>query len=259
MDRKSKEEEKSVLLMKFFDYAESPIKEWIAEYLNVDVKELFSDYQDNSDVLGFQCEINNKYYEGYLVTMDFNDESYLDNEILHASEKYKKACSMLFDAVHQVFPAVTSTIHEDYKEKIQGLRPLFDNNTMSFKLYIINHAATSLQVAIEAKKQLMYYLTNTESELDENTKNNIKENISKCDATIETNTKKVLDDEEEKCKHMNKHLENFSRLYIAVEEIENYHPSDECLRRLPLFGLSYQDPEEESLIDKLKKQMNINE
>jgi hypothetical protein len=259
MDRKSAEEEKAKLLMKFFDYAESPIQEWISEYLEVDVKELFPDYQDNSDVLGFQCEVNGNHYEGYLVSMEAGDDCYVDKELLNISEKYKKTCSMLFDAVHQVFPAVVGTIKEEYKKQVSSIRPLFDNSNMSFKLHSINQSAAALQVAVEAKKQLMPFLMNPGGQFDIDTMNNIRSDINKCEKVIESHTKEMLDRDEDKCKSINLNLEKFNRLYIAVEESDEYQPTDASLSRLPVFGLSYQDPEEESLVDKLKKQMEIQE
>lgn len=258
MNQKAVEEEKASLMMKFFDYAECPIQEWIAEYLQTDVSEVFPDYQDNSDVLGFQCEINNKHYEGFLVVMEASTDNYVDKYVLGRSEKYKKTCSMLFDAVHQVFPAVVSTVSEKYKDKLKGFRPLFDNNTMSFGLYRINQSVSELQVAVEAKRQLLPYLMNHNEEFDEKVIKDIKDNIEKCDKVIERNTKDVLDAEEIQCKELNEKLKEYTRLYIAVEESEDaFIPTDASLSRLPVFGLSYQDPDEETLIDKLKKEMNV--
>ncbi len=258
MDRKSIEEEKTAILMKFFDYAESVIQEWIAKYLDINIDELFSGYQDNSDVLGFQSENDNKHYEGYLVVMEFDEEeSYVDSDMLEKSEKYKKTCSMLFDAVHHVFPAVVNTVNKNYKEQLKKLRPLFDNTTMSFRLYRINQSAMELQMAVEAKKQLSSFIINRPEEMDEETFKSIKENISKCEKTIEKNTKEILDNEEQECQYLNEKLKKTDRLYIVIDEAEECNPTDESLSRLPIFGLAYQDPDEETLIEKLKKEMNV--
>jgi hypothetical protein len=255
MDRKSTEEEKAALLMKFFDYAESPIQEWLADYLGVDVTELFADYQDNSDVLGFQLEDNKKHCDGYLINMEYGTDCYIDKTTLDKSVKYKKTCSMLFDAVHQVFPAVIGTVDEKYREQLKNLRPLFDNNTMSFKLHCINQSAAELNAAVESKRQLVPYLAQTE-QFDTKTMDNIRMNLTKCDAVIEKNSKSVLDEEEAKCRALNEQLNKINHLYIVVEESDEHNMTDFSLSRLPLFGLQYQDPEEDSIFDTLKKEMD---
>ena len=38
----------------YFNYAEAPIKEWLAEFLNKSVEEVFPDYVDKTDLIGFE-------------------------------------------------------------------------------------------------------------------------------------------------------------------------------------------------------------
>jgi hypothetical protein len=257
MDRKTEEEEKAKLILKFFDYAETPIQEWLAEYLGVDVNELFEDYQDNSDIIGFKNENNGKHYEAYLVTMSSDAGLFVDKQLLDSSEKTRKSCSMLFDAVHQVFPAVVSTINKDYADRVKFLHPKFDNDGMRFCLHRTNGAALELKLGLDARKQIIQCLNN-EKQLDPNTLENVHKRLEDVNKMIQKNNVDVLNAEEKLCRELNEVLPLGTWLYLAVDEGQS-EVSEESLQRLPVFGLRYQDPDEENYIDKLKKEYSVNE
>jgi hypothetical protein len=54
MEQRNYEEESATLNTKLFDLTEAPIKEWLANLLNAEFTDVFSDYVDNSDIIGFQ-------------------------------------------------------------------------------------------------------------------------------------------------------------------------------------------------------------
>jgi len=259
MDQKISDEEQAEIITKMFNCTESPIKEWIATFLDAEVKYVFTDYVDNSDVIGFQE--NDKHYNAYVVTLNHDTTSQVNPELLKNSEKTRKACSILYDAVYKVFPSVAPTCSDEYLNMVVGLRPIFDEKTMSFKLFRINGKSAQLQLALEQKYKIMELLSKSESELTIDQKAGIDNSLKKIDDIIKNNTKQVLDDDELICNLTNNKLETYDKLYIVVEECDenNQENMETSMRRLPVFGLSYQDPDEETYIDKLKKEYTINE
>lgn len=259
MDQRISDEEQANLITKLFNCTETPIKEWISKFINEDVSYVFSDYVDDSDVIGFQE--NDKHYNAYVVTLDNNTDKQIDDNLLKNSEKTRKACSMLYDGVYQVFAAVIQTCSEEFHGKLKSLRPIFDEKTMSFKLLRINGKASQLQLAIEQKEKISKMLSNPNLTLNDDQYNSISNAINNFNSIITTVTPDILNIEELECKEVNVKLNNYDKLYIVVEESDDVDADniETSLRRLPVFGLSYQDPDEENYIDKLKKEYDLNE
>ena len=250
------QQEDAEIVNMYFNYAEAPIKEWLAEYLDKPTEELFPDYQDKTDLLGFQLE--DTHYDAYLVTMNDTDDIYVNKKLLDKYEKYQRAFDMLLMAVNNVFSAVVATCAEEYKDALKNLRPAYDPQTYKFNLLYINIKAMELQHAMYTRGETLKYLINNISTIQEETKNKLLEIVNKCDATIKEYNKTALDEEEEKCKKINETLKTKTKLFIVIEEkTEDVH-TDESLQRLPVFGRAY-DIEDDSLIDKIKKEMKINE
>jgi len=253
MDRASTEEEKAALINKFFDCTEAPIKEWLADFTKIDVRKLF-DYADINDVIGFEHE--SEYYTAYVVTMDAGSPSMVDPELLKKSEKARKACSMLFDAVQKVFSAVTSTVAENYKDPVQDVVPMFVEEKMAFHLWRINRKAMQLQAASEQNNSIRNYLENTKEELSPENKEALQNTMKVIKKVFEENTQAVLEEQEVICKALNERIKSYTWLHIVIEksdENKTEHIS-ESMKRLPTFGIPFHDPEEETLIERLKRE-----
>ena len=254
---------------KFFNCAEAPIQEWIADYLNIPVDDVFADYKDDSDVIGFM--IGNNHYSAYLVTMPPNTDSLVDKSVLKLDDKAKKACSMLYDAIRKVFMAVTgslaesieqkigvcktNSISEEQKTNIKSLMPFFIEDKMAFRLVRINRKAMQLHAANEQKVQIQKFLKSNPTDISPEQHAAIQTSLQQIAKVFAENTKEVLDVEEELCKTINENLKTNMLMHIVLEESSTNDAEmlNESMKRLPMFGLKFQDPEEDNYVDKLKK------
>lgn len=260
MNKADKLSEQMAYSQKFFDYVESPIKEWIADYLKLDVSEVFPDYLDDSDIIRFM--VDNKQYSAYVLPLPHAAESFVDRDLIKESEKVRKACSILFDAVREVFMAVVGSITDPKLDHLKGFMPVFVEDKMAFRLLRVNRKAMQLQAADTQRVQIEKFLqTATGTGVTEDQKNMIQESLDKINKIFNENTKEVLNAEEEICRKINAELEFFDRLHIVVDETDPDEDGleQESLKRLPTFGLPFQDPDEENYIDKLKKEHDVHE
>jgi hypothetical protein len=244
------------LMNMYFNYAEAPIKEWLAEYLNKPVEEVFPDYKDKTDLIGFKIE--DSYYDAYIVTMEDTDQLYINKKLLDKYENYQRSFDMLLMSVHNVFSAVVNTCADEYKDALKNMRAAYDAETCKFNLLYINAKAMELQTAMYARDQTLRYLIMNVSTTPEDAKNKMLEMVNKYETTIKSYNKDVLDEEEERCKKINESLKTNTKLFIVIEEKIEEIQTEESLQRLPTFGRMY-DIEDESHIDKIKKEMHINE
>jgi len=260
--RQEIEEEKAQWSMKFFDYAESPIKEWIAAELEETIETIFDDYKDESDVISM--EIDKEYYLCYLThcPVETNNGSAfcLTSEELKKHENLQKATSIMFDAVYTVFPPVVKTMTNLF-HRMEDVFPKFDEKTMSFSFFMVNkyqimHDQGFMTLnKIQEQWNRLIGVSNEEADsirekLDQ-LRTKTVENINLCTVEKITNQEKI-------CKEANAKYEKSPKLYLVLEK--NTKPNEESImRRLPEFGLKYQDPDEETYIDKLKREQNINE
>lgn len=251
------EEEQQAIVNKLFDCTESPIKEWIASYFNVPVEEVFCDFVDDSDVIGFQE--GSIHYNAYVVTLSSESKKHVDEELIKHSEKTRKACSMLYDGVYKSFAAIIQTASEKYKDFVANLRPIFDEHTMSFKLVYINGKAAQLKIAIDQRNTIFKTLNNEQTTLTEQQKQDIGKILTTVESIIKQNTIEVLNEEELYCVEINNKLDNYDKLFIVVENAEDAYEEnlETSLSRMPDFGIQYQDPDEETCIDKLKKEYDV--
>jgi len=247
METAQTQEDKRILIEKFFKYTESTIKEWLAEYLNTDVRELFPDYTDESDVIGLEYE--NKNYIAYVVTMPAETPRLVDMKLLDKCENMQKACSMLYDAVNQVFLAIIATA-ENKRDKLSNLMPAFDEDTMSFQITRINMQASKLRAACMQNNQIKQLLESQAEPLTEQQQAYVQSSMEKIKEIYSTITQEMLDEEEKICQLENSLNLDQPRLHIVIEESTDVESG---LDRLPEFGYKYQDPEEDNYIDKLKK------
>ena len=254
--------EQAAYSQKFFDYAESPIKEWVAGYLKKEVTEVFPDYVDEADIIGFMYK--KKHYKAYIVPMPHDTLSLVDKNLLKNSEKTRKACSILFDTVREVFMAVIGSIEDPKLDYIKGFMPVFVEDKMAFHLLRVNRKAMQLQAANTQRKQIENFVqTAKETGISEEQNSMIQEGLNKINEVFASNTKEVMDAEEQLCRSTNADIKTsgVDWLHIVVEETEpdDQELEQESMKRLPTFGLQYQDPDEENYIDKLKKEHGVHE
>jgi hypothetical protein len=249
MSQEEQAAEKAAYTEKFFNCTESPIKEWLADYLNVPVETLFPDYVDEADIIGFPHD--NKQYSAYIVTMPCDTECLVDVNLLKSNDKASRACSMLFDAVREVFMAVTGACDN---EELKSIMPVFSEEKMAFHLLRVNRKAMQLQAADQQMQQTQKFLQSEDAKNltpeQYEAVNNGLDHLNKIFLEI---NKQSLDDEEKICRDVNEHIREKMWMHIVVEEIDP-EMADEGMKRLPVFGLPYQDPEEETYIDKLRRE-----
>jgi hypothetical protein len=282
MNRAEEEEERKRIITSFFNYAECPIKEWLAEYLCEDVNDVFTDFTDDSDMIGF--EVDGKFYNAYLVTDDCESSSYVDEKLLKSKEQVAKACSKLFDAVKMVMPAVIQTCNEKYAERLKGLFYNFDNDKVAFSLAVINvpeykkmMAAKQYRMILETKGKLqnMYdeYKAAGKFDIPPNPEDPVDphkviEQLKNIDETMEK-TQKLFDSisadeiqtESVRCESISKTLGTANKLFMVVEETDETDADviEEGLKRLPDIGPKYEDPDEPTLTEMLKKEYDLRE
>jgi hypothetical protein len=283
MDRAAQEEEKKKLIDDFFNYAEVPIQEWLAEYLGENVEAVFPDYTDNSKDIGFQSD--GKYYIAYYTTMGPDEPSQVPKELLN-NEQGRKACSMLFDAFQMVMPNVVQTADKEYADGLKGIHFKFDESRMAFELAIMNTSKCRKIMLIQQRQKLLHINTALEAKLAElnnptsevtagasitdidalkkeitDQQKQIDELLNKSSVALDAITDKEMSDEDARCETVAKTLPEKNKVYIVVEESD---PDDEevqaqSMQRLPVFGLAYQDTEDETFTERLKKQYNMND
>jgi hypothetical protein len=281
MDKASAEEEKKRMMDKFFDYAETPIKEWVAEFLGKDPTDVFTDYNDDNELIGYKE--NDKFYDAYLVTMESNSQKQVPSNLLEL-ENTRKACSMLFDAIKIVFPAVLQTTKPEFTNDLTGLYFTFDNDTVSFKWAMINIPLFKKRTAAQKRDQLLNMRASLKAEQvnyntalangkidkpedpeDPNDPHKIPQHLEQIDKLI-ADTEKLFDSisdediiaENARCVEMSKQLPSKTQLHIAIEE--RSEDIEQGLKRLTVVGLSqYEDETDESFSDKVKRIYKLND
>jgi hypothetical protein len=255
--------EKHKWKLKYFDYGETPIKEWVAETLGEDVDTIFEDYVEDSDVLSVECQ--GKFYTFYLAIFPATVPAFnATNSDLMANEILKRATSMMFDAVYTVYAPVVKTMYS-MGYKMEDIFPKFDNVNMCFEFCMVNKPKME-------KQQIVNTLANISEQLSRATQVNIdddekKEKVAEYTAQLikmQTEelaklhliTDEICDERELLCDDVNKKFQDGVKLYICLD-IDKPKDDDQVMKRMPKFGLEYQDPDEENYIDKFKKECNM--
>jgi hypothetical protein len=268
-------EEKHALSMKFFDYAETPIKEWISAHLQATQQDIFNEEKTEADILSVCAK--GKYYRLYYTVFKDDVEEVAKDEYV-SDEDIRKAMSMLYDAVRLVFPCVIASMQK-YKDKLTDIVPKFNQNNLTYSFNMINqlklnralHMKNMQDIQVQMAK-INQKLDNINKELNKKTKtpediemlrngNEIRDNLI---ITLNDEIKKVnaiteesIKERDAHCETINKELSTSIKLYLIVTKDK---PDDDAImKRLPKFGMEYQDPDEETFIDTLKKEYNVNE
>lgn len=276
MSRQQIEEERWKLSMKFFDYADNPIKEWIAHYLAQEPNDIFDDYSTASDVI--VISIDGVSYSVYLSPFPGNLASdtafHFDPARLKETENLRSATSVLFDAVFTVFPAIINSQKTDgnahaVKQQLLDVHPKFHNDSMSFSLEMVNRA--KYEYEREKENLLKTYTTlNQVKEKLESFKHSDERDLLAKNPTVKSKKAMVESGEElatrmqadleklalkvnaisqenilaneKQCDAVNENLRARNcRLYMVLEE--NVNACDDVfIKKLPVIGGRYEDP-----------------
>jgi hypothetical protein len=261
--RQETEEEKKAWAMRFFDYAETPIKEWVSSYLEEDMETVFPDYTADSDIISIQ-EDNGTHYNVYLTpfptTIKDGTAFIVEKNIFNTSEKLKKAASLLFDAVYAVYvPVIKSMVN--MRHRMEDIFPKFNDKQMYFEFNMVNKYYM-------LKQQAGQHLIKIDEQFDRikdihtQDANEIRTKLATLNMEYSEKhnaiTKEILDTQEGLCIKENAIFALGTKLYIVLET--NIKPKDDIImKHLPDFGLKYQDPDEDNYVDRYKKEMGIDE
>ena len=280
MDQASAEVERKKIIDKLFLCSETPIKEWIADYINEPVTKVFPDYNAVDDVIGFcinEGTDKQTYYTASLVYMEPDQPAYVSKELLK-HEEVKKSVSMLYDAVRIVIPGVAATSEPPYNLLTNNLNCEFLNDNLAFRLVKENAYKKEYITIQQQLSYVMYIMDQANVKIDELNKllndsqtnpddySELQKNINDIDTDmlekekickelyekLKTIPKEKIQIEDEKCAAENIQLNNYNWMYIVVD-VADAEESEYGLSRLPVLASTFIDPDEESLCEKLKK------
>ena len=310
------DQERKKQVIRFFDYAENPIKEWIAKQLQREPEQIFDKYSNESEVISIN--VMGEQYLVYLSTdpplteymkkqhrpPNQKDEpalpdvkSYtafilpeqpINNKDQNDYYKLYRACSTMQDAVYSVYPFIVKTLFQTApiygnnskvnsvdnspaESKVENpfddVIPLYDEQDKCFRFIMINKfhymkEQASYQV-VECSKQLARIAEgikhpqfNPENlpKLEENKQKLLKlreEQMLKHNSILQ----ETIDAQQVICNESNKNFGQ-NKLYITLEhnKISN---EEQMMSRLPKLGDKYEDLDDDNLIDKFKKEMNV--
>lgn len=269
MTKAEAEVEKKRWVDKYFDYAEAPIKEWIAEVFDENVVDLFDDYDADSDILNVNpSDANNtNKYTFYLTPFPTSNPAFaLTKEELLSDKDLKRATSMMYEAVYTAYMPIANTM-ADKKHLLEDVFPRFDEPTMSFTLMAVNGPFLKRQklekalveVAEQSKRLKCVPESDASTEMIADLKNKLETVRIETEAGLVELTDDFCRESQLKCNERNQIFAKAPRLYICVECNKQDISVDVKLKRMPQFGLKYQDPDEENYIDKLKEEYELNE
>lgn len=228
-----------------FNYAECPIKEWIADYFDIDVGVLFKDVPDEYGEIFFISDGNN--YRAYL-------ESRKSGVVPPPMCEYQKqSIILLTSSVAEIFDKISCTVDKKYAKELSRIRPMYDRATLSYKWGIMPQALQDkydIEKTIPlVKKKINKLVSDIEvsSTPDKLKMLEREKGVLKKLRTLLSESIKILNRDLEKNKTFQKLLDTKNRLYIIVE---TYKPEDisdlKKFNMLPKFSSN-----EESLSDLL--------
>ena len=256
------QEDKKKWGMKYFDIAEESVRKWISKYLDEDPECLFTHYRGNDDILSFV--LNDISYSFYLDNDEANDtkdeEKYMSPHFQVTAKEFakednlKKSASIFFDAVRAVYLPIVKTMIT-LSHEMEFLLPDFVEESMLFRFKMVNRYLVEKQQALAPLDGIKTHLQSIKDRKSEKFDKIRKELITlqhKQIALYKSISDKDVDDENIRCAEINKKLSKGPFLHMCV--VKNKKPSDnQVAKRLPKFGSKYEDPDEESLVDKLRK------
>lgn len=242
--------------MKFFDYAESPIKEWIALIIGKDVNELFDDYSGDSD--GLSIQLNNKNYTFYLTATPTDTNTFkLKKEDLMNYDELRRATSMMMEAVKVVYPPIIKSM-KNAPDDLMHCYPMLNERDMCFSLHMTNkydnmrklQYNTIFQIDQHFKKLREIDVDSLDSEktrVYHETMQTLIRQKQKCIDELNKITEQAYNEQTEICNKKNQEYLEDAYLFIFVEINDRQVNNDLIMRRLPQFGSKYEDSDEEDV------------
>jgi hypothetical protein len=197
-----------------------------------------------------------------------------DLEDLDTCKNLRQASSILFQAVYTVFTPIIQTIaDESFRSQMDSIFPKFDEKTMSFYFYKVNKAKHEKQKAVDTLSTIREYLDKMKDvpfdKIDEGTEQYSKETLQELNkhkkhlvsmqleqlAILNKYPDELIEERESDCSIKNEDLKNGCRLYFVLEDGDQM--DDELvMKRLPVIGSKFHDPEDESVLDKYAREEN---
>ncbi len=216
-------EDQKKIVMKYFDYAESAVKKFIALYLDKSPESLFNDYSEEHDVISF--EYKGDYLSCYLSCEPKNMLSVNNNRVSASSvdlneikdnENLKKAVGMLFNSVYFVYPVLVKIANDN---KLENLFPFFHEDNLSFEYRMANQYLHKKEQALnelyELQKQYKKIEQNFSAEANE-IRNRLLTLHTDIINRLNANKQELIDDQEKVCNEFNS-KKNID-LFIVIEK-----------------------------------------
>lgn len=244
-------EEKYRWAMKYFDYAEQPIKQVLSRYM-ADKHGVDCPTDCEYDVLGF--EQSGQSYKMYLSTDGTEAMTMTDHE-LGTNPKIQEAAAILYKAMQTAFMPVLNTIYggnsQEIKDDISHLTMKFDETGNCFYLQKINRLAMEQQQI----SNMILDILNEENKHGPSHPNAQKLGEYKLELITRYNkiNQDTVDYRQNIADAFNSNVVNQQyRVYMCLSQVAEQ--GDLAMKRLPSFGMPYQDPDEETELDKFKKE-----
>jgi len=218
----------------------TPMQEWIAESLDQNPAELFNDYDvdANSDVIGYM--VKDTHYITYVVP-----SCELDSQVNPdlADDNYRKSVGIVLAMIPHVFQAVMKNI-SNANVIYPLLRPQFNLEKFAFELVLHSDVVFNYVQSIRD-----YQVCRDEEDEEDDEDGSKALALERISTYIKSLDQTTINDHTELIK--NTVLKKVYLHIVAEEGIDEEIGTS----RLPEFGLTYQDVDEESYIDKLKKEV----
>ena len=234
--------------LKYFDYAETPIKKWISTYLEKELKDVFDDLnEENCDVILFNHD--NKQW-----CVDFEIENSDHKAMIESKYWEEQQCEKLSNSVKIMLEAVNFTYYpiintmQNYKKNMQNIVPKFDPETLSFYFNAVCIEKINYDNILNKLNYLRYVKTDNPEMKDEK----IDDEIKKYELLINEYDLDKIKKLEKEINELNEKISTKKRLYINIFEIEEID-EELKLKRLPEISEPFHFHDEESLVDQLKK------
>lgn len=265
LSRAEIEIEKARRDLKNFDIADNPVKEWLAACLDVEVMDVFDDFNNSSEIITKKS--NGRTYAIYLST---EEETLEDRLKISPDQMYNHPAVMevivrLVDAVGLVYMPIIKTIGAKYKGVFDNLYPkhLFTNYSfvLTSGLPLKQQKENELKIIaeIEAKRIEIMNVVSI-SDVDEKHKQADLKQINKYrDTHIAKHnaiTEEMLKKEAKEADQINRtYMKSKPRLFIHVKYIEDL----DMISKPPDMGAPFEEPTHEKQIQDLLEEFNINQ
>jgi len=164
----------------------------------------------------------------------------------------------MFDSVYAAYVPVVKTM-TSMSQIMEDTFPQFDEEKLCFNVLVINKPYMQykqLSNALQTTQQQLNKLESLKEEEMKEMKNQILTIQQKVIKQLSEFSTEQFDEAQKECMNRNKRFEG-AKLYICIEKNKKNISLDQKLKRMPKFGMRYQDPNEDTLIDDFKKEHGV--